>query len=755
MFFGIRICYCLILLCGSLLSSAQDISIKVLDTEGTPVEAAQVVLSKDKLPLYSALTSALGHAELNIEDTGNYSILVQHLSYSRFVRDISYVSQPLLLTIVLNRSIATDSLTIIGKTMYGGSILLDERQYKLMPASFQDPARVLIKYPGFTTTNDQSNAMRFRGFSAETIQWQLMGADIVNPNHLSNTGTIDDFSTVNAGGVNAISGSALGMFRFISNPSSISFGNIMSGSSQLNYSESINSFAEFSLIGPEVGLNINSGNKNTYILGRYSFVGLLEKMGVSFGNESINYIDASIYTDLIKNDHNSLKAYFTIGQSSNLHNPADSIAQFKDIQTIDFNSKLLISGLQYKTISGNGKSLSSTLNYSLKKDRWERFIDDNYIPLLNAGLISPEYYNLTRTLSQSILSNHTQYKIVEKNQLSEIGLRVNLNRFNNENTPNLGVAESSGSISFITLYPYLSRQWSLDRWILGLGIASLYDNLQNNWSAEPWINSKYIFNKIVSTEFSYRYSTRMLNEFFYILPSGGNDLRRLAGHHLQMDLRVERKNTLMTIGVFYHSMDGQIAAFSDVNTLNLSEGYQPVNHLPVRSLGKNLNIPGSEVFVNHIIYKGKGNLELNFNASYFFRNEFFYEWEQEYTTNATVKWEKRLNNSGNKRFSIWLNYHQSTTPFGTSQDFGSYLYGLQLMSYGEKSRYSRWDFRFNYIFPMSSGKLKARISLDIQNLSGTENEFFRYYDFINEDFRIQRSLGLIPVLAFRIERAGK
>ncbi|MFN8337850.1 MAG: hypothetical protein U0T36_02405 [Saprospiraceae bacterium] len=45
----------------------------------------------------------------------------------------------------------------------------------------------------------------------EFSRWQLFGADIVNPNHLANAGTANDLATGNAGGVNALSGSVLGL----------------------------------------------------------------------------------------------------------------------------------------------------------------------------------------------------------------------------------------------------------------------------------------------------------------------------------------------------------------------------------------------------------------------------------------------------------------------------------------------------------------------------------------------------------------
>lgn len=742
-----------LLIYRSISGFSQDVRLTVLDDRGSPVESAEVVVLKEKTIVLSSLTSALGYVELPLSQNGRYIIIVRHLSYEEFEKEIFYNGENIQLIEYLRRVVKTDSITIIGNTKSTGLINMDEKQYKLMPASFQDPARALIKYPGFTTTNDQSNAVRFRGFSAESIQWQLMGADIINPNHLSNTGTVDDFSAVNSGGVNAISGSALGAFRFINNPADVSNGNTMSGISQLKYSEFIKSYAEFSLIGPEIGLNLNAGERNTYLIGRYSFVGLLNRLGVSFGNEAINYGDLSLYSDLVKKDNKSLKVYLTLGQSGNLHQPSETIEQFKDIQTIDFRSKLLIAGLQYNDNFINGKSFSATLNYSIKRDKWERILTDEAISIMSSEIISPLYYNLLRNLHHSILSGHSSYKVVSRNQITQAGIRLNFNSFSNGNNPSISSVNTGQSLKFVSVYPYISSQRIINDWVLGIGAAGLYDNLQNNRSFEPWLSSRYEINKQMSTKFTYRYSTMMLNGFYYVIPDGGKELRRPAGHHLQADFRVEDKNSTIALSSFYHSMDGQVAAFSENNAISLTEGYQPISHLSVRNLDKNLNIFGGEIFANQWIATNNGNIELNFNASYFFRNEKFNIREREYTLNATAKWEHTLNKTGQKSISLWLNYHRSIVPFGTSRDFGSYFFGLQLMDFDRKTIYSRWDFRFNYTFPMISSKFKARLSLDVQNVTGIQSEFFRYFDFLNQELRLQKSLGVIPVLSFRLGRS--
>jgi len=73
-----------------------------------------------------------------------------------------------------------------------GVVTLGRSQFLSFPASFDDPARLLLKYPGISTPNDQANAVIYHGLPSHMHQWQLYGARTLNPNHLSNAGTAND-----------------------------------------------------------------------------------------------------------------------------------------------------------------------------------------------------------------------------------------------------------------------------------------------------------------------------------------------------------------------------------------------------------------------------------------------------------------------------------------------------------------------------------------------------------------------------------
>ena len=65
--------------------------------------------------------------------------------------------------------------------------------------------------------------------------------------------------------------------------------------------------------------------------------------------------------------------------------------------------------------------------------------------------------------------------------------------------------------------------------------------------------------------------------------------------------------------------------------------------------------------------------------------------------------------------------------------------------------YARVDFRIVYTSRKSGSKKTHRWSLDIQNLLNRENDGFRYYDPLLKSVLLQKQLGLVPVLSYRLE----
>jgi len=57
-------------------------------------------------------------------------------------------------------------------------IALSRSHFLSSPASFDDPSRLLMKYPGFSVSNDQNNAIIYDGLPSHYSSWSLYGAQM-------------------------------------------------------------------------------------------------------------------------------------------------------------------------------------------------------------------------------------------------------------------------------------------------------------------------------------------------------------------------------------------------------------------------------------------------------------------------------------------------------------------------------------------------------------------------------------------------
>lgn len=654
-------------------------------------------------------------------------------------------------------------ITITEKPYQSGDLTMTQNQYKVMPASFQDPARILIKYPGFSTPNDGANAIIFRGMPPESARWQLFGAEIVNPNHLSNAGTANDLATGNAGGVNALSGSILDYYHFEANPADVSYADVMSGVSNMKMAPKINSFVDLNLIGLEAGFGAQRGLKNVYASYRYSFVGLLDQLGVNFGNEKIGYQDLSMYADIIKNNNHSLKLFATLGNSSNIFSAVsrgDSLTRFKDIQNITYKSEMAMAGAQYTYEKAN-KYFQSTLVSSGRNDSREEFTDDFYADSLRLFLATDQ------KVRERLLSWHNQYVLDLSRAKMTLGLRTNLK--------DDGRIVNGVDDPVFSMYPYLqykSDPYKTFQYHVGLG--SFYDSRTKEITAEPSAGVKYNVSSTTSINLDYRLSS------FQDFTVGSfsqqmYDRKRIKAHNLQTGIQYTRHYLQLRGAVFLHQ-------FWDISTFNSSGannaghftpfnggnlGYDQIfgmlNIIPSGTSGA--KVLGSELYfentsflrrnalnygVNVSVFDSKYSLNDNTESSYDGRYNFGY------TSNINVSYNVDVSRSDKDRNLIFsLSNHlrgalreQSLNP--VNEEFET-LYNAQ-SPYDQAFRpYQRLDFRIVYNKQKAGSKKKHRWSLDIQNVFNRENDAFRYYDPLLNSVLLQKQLGLVPVLSYRLE----
>jgi hypothetical protein len=187
----------------------QNIKGRVTDQlTGKGIEGVNVRVEKGSL-ISSAQTDASGNFKVNV-NVGRYRLNLSHTSYQPIVSEVlviagkeSVVNFALKENPVMLKEVEVSG-SAVAEEVAGERSLTIEKTLRI-PANFFDPVRVATAYPGVVSANDQGNSIIIRGNSPTGLLWRLNGADIVNPNHLANAGTLSDKPMANGGGVSRCS----------------------------------------------------------------------------------------------------------------------------------------------------------------------------------------------------------------------------------------------------------------------------------------------------------------------------------------------------------------------------------------------------------------------------------------------------------------------------------------------------------------------------------------------------------------------
>ena len=754
----------ILVVCFFVTAQCQTIKGRIyLSNDKEPVTFAEVKAIRGNENLILTHSDSLGFYQLNLEREGSYIIQVAYEEYSKTI-DIEVREETVLyVDIYLEpQAVLLENVTIHERVYQFGDLTMTQSQYKVMPASFQDPSRILIRYPGFSTSNDGANGIIFRGMPPESARWQLFGADIVNPNHLSNAGTANDLATGNAGGVNAINGTVLDIYHFEANPSSAAYSNVMSGVSNLKMAPAMKSYIDLNLIGIEAGLGTNVKNKNYYVSYRYSFTGLLNQFGIDFGNEKIGYQDLSAYADLINNPSSHLKVFTTLGRSHNYYKAIDTLEppmRFKDIQNIDYTSDFGVVGAQY-TLQRDNFVYQSTLTGSSRKDFREE--NTNAYFKIHTGL---DHHDNQR-LENSLLSFHNQFRKLTSKHVYSVGLRTNY-QFNRSYTNDKSVQEQH-----LSIYPYIQIQnLTNKKFHYVAGIGAMYDDLTDEITAEPALAMDYKIGNRFMVKLDYRLSSfQDYADLRYIM--GSYNPVRIKLNNIQLSGLYDFDNLRLNLTGFYHFMSDVAKfthdGFEDVHATIYNGGnlgYDQLLEPFWRYDGTDkARIYGVEGYFQKKISRSNHTWIIESNMTIFDSKYRKAQLEPEYfngrynfnfITNLSVSYEKNIiKGDKQKKWIISLANHnrggQREPGIAFNAPDRSSLYSYNTPFDFQEPAYGRIDFRVVYSKIKSGSRLRQTWSLDIQNLFDKKNIGFRYYDFLLNNIIYEKQLGLIPVLSYRL-----
>lgn len=602
-----------------------------------------------------------------------------------------------------------EEVLFVGKKIFTqGAVTLTNTEFKKLAASFDDPSRLLIKYPGFSNDNDQANGVVYHGMPSHFNGWQLNGLDIVNPNHLSNAGTFTDQSSISAGGVNMFSGNVIDRFSFFTPFDAHKNSPYIGGSANISIKAPKQSFVQLSLLGLESGFNINKKNHRFFANLRYSFTGLLGDFGVDFGNEQIRFADGVVGYNYTSAKSNT-SVIFSRGQSKNYHPMQSTATSVKDRLDIDYKSDIAVFEASHTSNFDNGNAIYFGLAYSTKND------ENNILGIYPDG----------SNASNAFKFKHDLICLHQKFQFKQ-NLIVGIKELFNDHEINTNVG------NYWSFLPYITKTFSINtKWDIETKVEAL---IQNKLLINPFIKLTYK-NESNSISFIGNSSAQQLS---FTAPSFAPS----RATNFALNFKKEWSDISFQFNLFSHYVD-HIAWNSDNNysLFNTFDAAQRPDKADGRAFSR-----GFDVLVDY-----NTNKYFWVNANYtFFRAKQNDKMVQDVTW---VNVENNFNYIGNvnvgkdwlwgdKKLSVSSSYHirggqyvfLPKLVFGNEKDYTS-------SPYTQLSPYSRLDLRINLSTP------KYFLSLDIQNVMSKVNDAFLSYDL--DGIQKRGQLGLLPVLSYK------
>ncbi|KAA3636120.1 MAG: TonB-dependent receptor [Bacteroidetes bacterium] len=642
-------------------------------------------------------------------------------------------------------------------------VLTNEETLKF-PATFDDPARMVMSLAGVANDNDQANGLSIRGNSPNGMQWQLEGLEIVNPNHTPNAGTFSDRITQNGGGVNILSVQMLDASYFYTGAFPVEFGNAISGIMDMKLRKGNDQNHEFTGQAGLIGIELASEGplptqRSSYLVNyRYSTVGLLQKLGLEFGDEAISFQDLSFNLSFPFNS-GARATFFGMGGSSDNNFKAkrdSSLWQFdKDGFDIDFISRMgLLGGTLSIPLSQKG-SWSSAIAFSgLESQRLATPLNSDYEPV-------PGEKDETVQTKLSIRSTYL-HKFSPNNRF-RIGISLT-NHYSKITSIINDQTIAYGQGSGLLFQPYLDWQYRKGKLITNLGLHYSLFTFNNSTAVEPRASVEWKVSSKNSLSLSYGLHSQLQLPQLYYSSNSHIDNSRLGlnkAHHLGTAYKQFLTDNLQLITeVFYQrlfnmavSLDRE-SSFSAYNMLESFVEENLSNEGTAENYGLELSMKRFQsndyyYLVNATVYQSKYQgsdgikRDSRYNGNYILNAILGKSW------NWTSKKGNLRSLGVNIRGNLLGGFRETPIDAESSLFLGRTVYQEDKAFSIQQKDYFRVDLRIYY--QNNSPRSTGRISFDIQNLLNTQNTAFSYYDF-RQAVTVQKyQLGLIPMLSYRIK----
>lgn len=650
-----------------------------------------------------------------------------------------------------------------------GEIPLTRDQTLRFPAMFFDPGRLASAYPGVAQTDDGTNSLSIRGNSPASVRWRLEGVDIVNPNHLPNAGTFSDRPAAASGGVLMFSAQLLDNSSLLTGPMPAGYGDALGGVMDMNLRKGNNQQHEFTAQAGLVGLDLAAEGplgpkgKSTYLANyRYSTVGLLGQLGVSFGDEQINFQDFSfnLHFDGLKGGRWSVFGLGGLSENIFRHKTDTAeIKSYKDFFDIDFQSKTGVLGVS---------------NWSpLWKNAWVKMSLAASGQTTERSASSPAYLERSNSddIQESKLSGSISY-IQRLGRQIKASAGVNLTRqvFEATSLQNKAVLDATRH-DYLLVQPWANVSWnSLNgKTSANLGLHNMtYKNPYGGGNAgegqvflaEPRVILTHLLAKSHRISASAGLYSQMVPQ--WVLQSAvsytQSEKYSLAYQWLPSTVWSFKVEAFQQqVNRDFYSADSRTLGFSLLNVSEfLPQGYQQLIPLVTGSnsglefSAERRLMNGWFLLANTTLLKSRYKIGEN--------KQLPSRWDIGHVANVTFGKEWQREKRPGKERTIGLNARGVWTGGVREPEINliasmaerTTVYDETKGYFLQSADYFRLDLRV-YWRKNLGNRRNSTFALDLQNLSGQQNLAYHYYDPYTNKIEEKFQLGTIPNFSWKLE----
>jgi hypothetical protein len=766
--------YALLLISTSLTYAQSDLTQtlrgRVSDAvTNAPIPSAVVVLSK----MTGKTTTVVARYEVNdglfrFEKTavGRYDVSAQCVGFQTItlsnvvvetgketVIDLKMAASTTLLDSFEVRSTTTE----IAKIGLAQSVNMETLQR--LPANFNDVARMLTTVAGVSAETDAANHIAIRGISPNAMQWFLEGSEIVNPNHLSNAGTIGDRATQNGGGVSIFSTQVVERADFYKGSTPTGYGNALAGAVDVRFRNGNNERQETSLGLGLIGLDVategafSQNSKASYLVNyRYSTVGLLSKLGVALGDEATAFQDFSFKMNFPTRVWGDFAVFGMSGASENVfvHKKRSDWETQKDSQDIKFKNNMGAVGATHSMYFNNNTSWQTTAALSaLQGNRLAVGFNalDQVVQVLDFNNIHRKFFVKTQ-VNHQFRSNVLTIGAVIKNEFVD-----NRDSFITQNFRGRGNLSKGEGMFYMPFADFSSKIGK--KWAYSLGVRGTYFSFTENVSIEPTAMLQRQLRKNESLKLTYTRQSQMLPPALYfsafyrrVLSKSEFKFTESDNFNLTYDKRLANNAqlSLTAFGQFYNNVynfgggfgSASWSVFDNIDDLGQQIGLDG----KAQTIGFELNIHQNNK--NGLFWQINATL---FDASYKSNNGYNYKrplaYNSNFIANAYIGKEWALGSRQNR----FLGIGSRTILRGGNQPISN---SVSSYDFTQKrvGNYFRSD--LNVYVKRNRKNWSSTLQLDIQNVTNRENEQYYYFDSFTQKQAPQYQLGLLPNLSYKV-----